>query len=454
MCGTREHQGAACTYQLLLRSGVLLLRLGEVLLVLVLIGLLGAHDLLLVLRGSRLGGSGSRDVGHGVNWGDSNRSGDGGVGGRMSGRGSGGEDGVYMAVRTNCEIKRPVPWGRESRKLQLDPNAKPSRPKRTSTLLVNIPTFNQTMEHAQSKIPVLLLKTKSAPVDLYEELFSACDGGRYAPVFVPVLEHRFNRVAVNEVRQHIVDRGFVPKSQQGLATYGALIFTSQRAVEAFAEVVEDLRREGSHVVDDLLPETLPLYVVGPATARGLRALNLRCPILGEETGIGDVLAALILEHYNSIYTGPSKPDILFLVGDKRRDIIPKTLQSEELGVERRMKVDERVIYETGEMHSFRTNFSTIWQENVKNGLNRQWVVVFSPTGCQAMLASLGLLDEATGKAKPVNHQKKDIFVATIGPTTRDYLLKEFDFSPDVCAEAPTPEGVIAGIQDFLQQHES
>jgi uroporphyrinogen-III synthase len=307
--------------------------------------------------------------------------------------------------------------------------------------------------HEQTKIPVLLLKTKSAPVDLYEELFSTCDGSRYAPVFVPVLEHRFNSSAVDEVRQHIVGRGFVPECQQGRATYGALIFTSQRAVEAFAEVVEDLRKEASHAVDELLPESLPLYVVGPATARGLRALNLRCPILGEETGTGEVLAGLILEHYNSIYTGSSKPAILFLVGDKRRDIIPRTLQSEELGVDKRLKVDERVIYETGEMQSFRANFSKLWQENAENGLKRQWVVVFSPSGCQAMLESLGLLDAATGKAKPVNHQR-DIFIATIGPTTRDYLSDEFGFLPDVCAETPTPEGVIAGIQAFLQQRES
>ena len=117
-----------------------------------------------------------------------------------------------------------------------------------------------------------------------------------------------------------------------------------------------------------------------------------------------------------------------------------------------MKVDEWVIYETGEMQSFRASFSRIWQENVENGLKRQWVVVFSPSGCQAMLESLGLLDPATGRAKAVNHQR-NIFIATIGPTTRDYLSNEFGFSPDVCAEAPTADGVIAGIQAFLQQHE-
>jgi uroporphyrinogen-III synthase len=296
----------------------------------------------------------------------------------------------------------------------------------------------------------LLLKTKSVPTDTYEELFLTIDNGRYAPVFVPVLEHRFKRDALMEVRQHITSQGFVPKSHQGLATYGALIFTSQRAVEAFTEVVEAIRREGKLNVDDLLPESLPLYVVGPATARGLRALKLSCPILGEETGNGEALAAFILEHYNNMYPRVSNPPVLFMVGDKRRDIIPKTLQSEELDSDKRAKVEELVIYETGEMQSFKDDFSTVWRNNAAQDVERQWVVVFSPTGCQAMLESLGWLDAETGKAKPAADQR-NILVATIGPTTRDYLVKEFGFTPDVCAQKPSPEGIAEGIETFLSR---
>lgn len=302
-------------------------------------------------------------------------------------------------------------------------------------------------ELSQGKTPILLLKTKSAPNDTYEELFSTCDDHRYAPVFVPVLEHRFKREALNTVRQCIINRGLVPTSQKGLATYGALIFTSQRAVEAFNEVVEDIRKEGSHAVDELLPECLPLYVVGPATARGLRALNLRCPVLGEETGNGEALAGFILGHYNALYPGVSNPPMLFMVGDKRRDIIPKTLQSEELAVDRRAKVDELVIYETGEMHSFKTDFTRIWRGNADSGSKRQWIVVFSPTGCQAMLESLDLLNAETGKLKNINGSR-DILIVTIGPTTRDYLINEFGFTPDVVAEKPSPEGIAEGIRAF------
>ena len=302
-------------------------------------------------------------------------------------------------------------------------------------------------EHARGKIPLLLLKTKSMPTDTYEELFTTIDRGRYAPVFVPVLEHRFKRDALDLVTRHVTSRGFVPKARHGLAAYGAFIFTSQRAVEAFAEIVDKTRDEGVFDIDELLPSSLPLYVVGPATARGLRSLRLQCPILGEETGNGEALAAFILEHYNSIHEGASKPPILFLVGDKRRDIIPKTLQAEELGPEKRSIVDELVIYETGEMQSFKENFTALWQTNAAADSKLQWVVVFSPTGCQAMLESLGLLDMATGKIKTVA-EKRHILVATIGPTTRDYLLNQFDFTPEVCAEKPSPEGIAEGIEAF------
>jgi uroporphyrinogen-III synthase len=304
-------------------------------------------------------------------------------------------------------------------------------------------------EQSRGQTPVLLLKTKSTPTDTYEELFTTLDDHRYAPIFVPVLEHRFKQDTLKEVQKHVTGRGFLPKAEQGLATYGALIFTSQRAVEAFTQIVEDIRRDGKDAVDDLLPEGVPLYVVGPATARGLRAMNLRCPILGEHTGNGEALAAYMLEHYNNLYPGPGKPSILFLVGDKRRDIIPKTLQAAELGEETRCKVDELVIYETGEMHSFKEDFTKIWRNNAEAGCARQWIVVFSPTGCQAMLESLDLLDSETGRAKP--SRRNDIHFATIGPTTRDYLRDEFGFTPNVCAEKPSPEGIAEGIRAFEGQ---
>ena len=97
---------------------------------------------------------------------------------------------------------------------------------------------------------------------------------------------------------------------------------------------------------------------------------------------------------------------------------------------------------------------------------RRWVVVFSPTGCEAMLRVLGRLDEWTGRVrrrereggddtesesngKGEGESRRAVFVACIGPTTRDYLEREFGFRVDVCAETPSPEGVGEGIRRFM-----
>jgi len=74
------------------------------------------------------------------------------------------------------------------------------------------------------------------------------------------------------------------------------------------------------------------------------------------------------------------------------------------------------------------------------------VVVFSPTGCRELLGVLGVGREGEGRQR----KRRKFFVATIGPTTRDYLVREFGFEPDVCAERPSPEGVEEGMRRFLE----
>lgn len=166
-------------------------------------------------------------------------------------------------------------------------------------------------------------------------------------------------------------------------------------------------------------------------------------VFGEHTGNGDSLAQFILEHYGAWYKGEAvKPPLLFLVGEQRRDIIPRTLMDESLPSDRRIQVDEITVYGTGVMGSFRDDFKTILERT--RDRPRRWVVVFSPTGCDSMLEGLGLLDESTGKAGPKG-PGRTTYIATIGPTTRNYLVRTFDFEPDVCAGTPSPEGVWAGI---------
>nr|XP_036579660.1 uroporphyrinogen-III synthase [Colletotrichum truncatum]KAF6787269.1 uroporphyrinogen-III synthase [Colletotrichum truncatum] len=296
-----------------------------------------------------------------------------------------------------------------------------------------------------AKVPVLLLKTKSAPGDAYEELFSQEHNGvSFEPVFVPVLHHSYQEPGMSAIRDILHRRGISAGTD---ALYGGFIFTSQRAVEAFAKLVDEKKDERGwpHLQD------VPVYSVGPATTRALKAVSQDPPlqIFGEHTGNGDALAKFILEHYSQWYHDrPIKPPILFLVGEQRRDIVPKTLMDTNLANDRRIQVDEVVVYGTGVMQSFPQDFEDILKATETQP--SRWVVVFSPTGCDGLLRGLGILDEATGKAKKSNLGERKTFVVTIGPTTRNYLRNTFNFEADVCAKEPSPEGVMQGIVRFIE----
>lgn len=227
---------------------------------------------------------------------------------------------------------------------------------------------------------------------------------------------------------------------------------------------------------------LALYTVGPATYRSLNTLRKtylpHATLLGENAGTGELLAPLILEHYNSLErnqatrSNPSdgaqtKLPLLFLVGEVHRDIIPKTLMSPDLPVQERIHIDELIVYETTVMESFRQDFSAVlkslnWDGSIENENQETrspiWIVVFSPTGCDAMVDILGI----NARNGSDNHcersqitelldRKRKCFIATIGPTTRDHLRSNFGVEPDVCAEQPSPEGVAKGIEMVMNQ---
>ena len=196
-------------------------------------------------------------------------------------------------------------------------------------------------------------------------------------------------------------------------------------------------------------QDIPIYSVGPATTRALEAVSQHLPgplqVFGSHTGNGDALANFILDHYNTWYSNRAvTPRLLFLVGEQRRDIIPKTLMNDSLDEKKRISVDEEVVYGTGVMETFPSDFDDIL-ERTKTAPVR-WVVVFSPTGCDVMLKQLGMLDDTT-KAKASTEIAK-AFVATIGPTTRNYLVQNFKVEPHVCSKSPTPEALLNGILEF------
>ena len=88
------------------------------------------------------------------------------------------------------------------------------------------------------KAPIFLLKTKSIPYDNYEEYFTKA--GRYDPTFIPVLEHRYNDDNLRIVRDLFLSGSLGgDEDNRSRRKYGGLIFTSQRAVEGFARLLED-----------------------------------------------------------------------------------------------------------------------------------------------------------------------------------------------------------------------
>jgi uroporphyrinogen-III synthase len=324
----------------------------------------------------------------------------------------------------------------------------------------------------EGKVPILLLKTRSVPSDTYAERFSTLkDGIRFEPSFIPVLEHTLLEKGLKVIRNHL--RGDRIGKHE-LATYGGMVFTSQRSVEAFAKLMSDMAEIGDgtqHHIDPLktalsdnipagdgtwpLLEDIPIYVVGPATLNAVRSIPQlpSLQVFGAETGNGEALADYIMEHYSEWYGHLNeRPPLLFPVGEQRRDTIPRLLMDPGLPYGTQIPVDEVVVYKTGVMKSFEEEFKLKLQ-NTENRTSR-WVVVFSPTGCEAMLRSLNMLDPDTGKAKPADQLKGDrnTYIAAIGPTTRDHLRKDFGFEPDVCAERPSPEGVESAIMKYIRQH--
>ncbi|KAI5286768.1 hypothetical protein KEM54_006533 [Ascosphaera aggregata] len=292
------------------------------------------------------------------------------------------------------------------------------------------------MSPSSSKIPIFFLKTLSVPDDPYEKLVSEVQKTEklpsedsqytYDPTFVPVLEHWYNDENLNYVNA-LVASGELARKYEGL------IFTSVRATEGFSRMVRALVDE-SHFP--------------------------HAKLLGKEAGTGKNLAHFIQEHYRVAKSAGGSEDardtrmgrrrLLFLAGEKHRDDIPRILMDSELPPEERIHVDELVVYKTGVMNLFPDDFAHVLYR-AKQRSKVIWVVVFSPTGCEAMLR---VLRRGPYRAAEAESDEEDsrCFIATIGPTTRDFLKEKYDVDVEVCAETPDPAGVKNGIEKFMKEH--
>ncbi|KAF8448501.1 tetrapyrrole biosynthesis, uroporphyrinogen III synthase [Kalaharituber pfeilii] len=286
---------------------------------------------------------------------------------------------------------------------------------------------------------VLLLKTRSHPKDPYDVLLRSKN---VEPIFVPVLEHR--HVNLDTVGRIITEGrilGFGRGNSE--AEYGGIIITSQRAVEALASVLGTLK-------DTISPDssTHPIYVVGPATQISVVSLGFPASnVHGADCGNGAALAQFIVNHYKL----PKK--LLFLVGEIRRDVIPKTLTGAG------KTVDEVVVYDTEVMSSFREDFIQALKlgdaGDISSDSGRvRWVVIFSPTGSETAMEVLGRTKSsstAVADSGRTTRNGKRTYVATIGPTTAAHLQDVIGIEPDAVAGKPSPEGLWESMEAFLKK---
>lgn len=320
---------------------------------------------------------------------------------------------------------------------------------------------------ASTNLTIFLLKTPSTSYsedqstvnDPYSTLLSERS---YLTHFIPVLSHRIDPDNAQQLASLLANP--IP-----LASYGGLVITSQRAVEALDHTLQEISaREKDNrtgIRNRWAESTKVVYVVGPATGDAVERLKVdrfpRWKVEGQGSGNGEALAAHILEHYDEGWGGSittlvdqhtmSKPrgrrkPLLFLVGEQRRDIIPKTLMSLSLPDDERIEVEEMICYSTQERAQFEQDFAEVLKATESD--DERWAVVFSPTGCEAMLRALGWLEP--GAATEDERVRKRVRIACIGPTTKKFLLEKFGFEVDACASKPSPEGVKDAVENFAK----
>jgi uroporphyrinogen-III synthase len=192
---------------------------------------------------------------------------------------------------------------------------------------------------------------------------------------------------------------------------------------------------------------MTVYTVGPATALALTKLHFST-IVGADTGNGTVLANLIVQTYRRDHLlslsssqppsetapattiNPPKLPLLFLVGDKRRDIIPNRLASENI------PLHELTVYETTVASTFDEELDQVMNDTTDGPI--EWIVFFSPSGAEVALDKMKKLE-------------RKIKVATIGPTTEEYLRKEWSVVPDMVARKPEPVSMVQGILESMDR---
>ncbi|KAI9919964.1 hypothetical protein PsorP6_015501 [Peronosclerospora sorghi] len=150
-----------------------------------------------------------------------------------------------------------------------------------------------------------------------------------------------------------------------LERYSGILVTSPRSAIAVSNAVNKLELELKQQVFKKL-QSMPVFSVGAATSRELLPLGVICK--GDDAGSTDMLSEYL--HHNGGFPADCKEKpMMFLCGDKRRDVLPDSFRS------RCLPVEELVVYQTCALQ----NIAIPDECRVPD-----WLVFFSPSGLEAV----------------------------------------------------------------------
>ncbi|KAI8994803.1 tetrapyrrole biosynthesis, uroporphyrinogen III synthase [Pilobolus umbonatus] len=255
---------------------------------------------------------------------------------------------------------------------------------------------------------------KSPGVDEYDKIFRS---HAYQPLFIPVLDHTTTHI---DQLKDILSNGPTRERIRGL------ILTSQRSVEAINKAYCLLGQLDNTVLEQW--STLPVYIVGQQTANALSQLPLFSST-HHKWLVAPRAAELIPPMIEKMKVMGKEDRMLFLAGDKRRDLIPQALS----------KADIPFL----ELQTY----ATCCHPNLQDSLSKirfnpsDWCLYFSPSGVKFILSVNPWLQEYLFTS---DHAPK---IAAIGPTTADYI-HEIGGDVHVIADEPDAYHIMGGIVHY------
>ncbi|GAA5816044.1 hypothetical protein MFLAVUS_009566 [Mucor flavus] len=275
-----------------------------------------------------------------------------------------------------------------------------------------------------TKKKTIVLFKKKDTVDEYHDLF--LERG-YVPQFIPVLDHETKNI------EAIKDMLLLGPHQ---ANFNGLILTSQRSVQAMSEAFNLLLQQGLSLSEQVVSDwnALPVYMVGPQTAKVLSQFALFNTGHNHNWNIYPRAAELIQPLIDGQQKFNGQGRLLFLAGDKRRDLIPTELARAQLAVY--------------ELQSYATCVHADLSQAMQNFCIPDWLVYFSPSGLKFLLSCV---DSETRQNLLAACQKRKTpytKIAAIGPTTFEYIHEELGLQSDVVAKEPDALHLVNDIIHF------